>query len=290
VTASPTVASTVVITGASTGIGAACALDLAARGFRVFAGVRRDADGAALRARAAAITPLPLEVTDAASIAAAVATVSTAVGGHGLGGLVNNAGIAAGGPLEVLPLAEVRRLFEVNVFGALAVTQGFLPLLRTARGRVVNMGSIAGRVALPFIGPYSMSKAALASMSDALRLELDAWGIEVALVEPGAIATPIWKKSTAAADALQATVRHDVLALYRAHLDCIRAVIADAEQRAIPAQAVADAVAHALTAPRPNTHYLVGADARFRAGLAALLPQRLQDALHRWFLKFPRRR
>jgi NAD(P)-dependent dehydrogenase (short-subunit alcohol dehydrogenase family) len=288
--ASPNTGPAVVISGASTGIGAACALDLAARGFAVFAGVRSDADGAALRRQSAAIMPLHLDVTDAASIAAAVATVGTAVSGRGLGGLVNNAGIAVGGPLEVLPADEVRRQFDVNVFGALALTQAFLPLLRTARGRVVNMGSIAGRVALPLIGPYSMSKAALASLSNALRLELDAWGIEVALIEPGAIATPIWKKSTAAADALQAAVRHDALDLYQAHLDCLRAVVADAERRAIPAQAVADAVAHALTARRPKTHYLVGADAKFRAGLAALLPQRLLDALHRWFLQFPRRR
>ncbi len=283
-------AATVVISGASTGIGAACALKLAARGTQVFAGVRNDADGEALRAKSAAITPLRIDVTDDTSIAAAVATVHAATGEHGLGGLVNNAGIAVGGPLEVMPLSELRRQFDVNVFGAVAVTQAFLPLLRTARGRIVNIGSIAGRVALPFVGPYSMSKAALASMTGSLRLELDAWGIDVSLVEPGAIATPIWKKSTAAADALQSTLQHDALSLYREHLDCIRRVIAQAEQHAISADAVANAVAHALTAPRPKTHYLVGTDAKFRAGMSALLSQRLLDALHRWFLGLPRRR
>ncbi len=280
----------VLITGASTGIGAACALRLAARGIAVFAGVRNAADGAALQARnAALITPVLIDVTDAASIAAAVETVTLRTGTHGLGGLVNNAGIAVGGPLEVLPLSELRRQFDVNVFGALAVTQACLPLLRTARGRIVNMGSIAGRVALPFIAPYSMSKSALKAMTHALRLELDAWGINVSLVEPGAIATPIWKKSTTDADALQATLRHDALSLYTEHLECIRRVIAEAEQHAIAADTVARAVEHALTAARPKTQYLVGTDAKVRAAIAAVLPQFLQDSLHRWFLKFPRR-
>jgi NAD(P)-dependent dehydrogenase (short-subunit alcohol dehydrogenase family) len=280
---------TVVITGASSGIGAACARHLAAQGLRVFAGVRNDADGAALCAGVAGITPLRLDVTDAGSIAAAAAAVRAATAGGGLHGLVNNAGIAVGGPLEVLPLADIRRQFEVNVFGAVAMTQAFLPLLREARGRIVNIGSIAGRVALPFVGPYSMSKSALAAMSHALRLELDSAGIAVSLVEPGAIATPIWQKSTAAADTLQATLQHDALSLYAGHLDCIRRVVKDAEQHAIPAAAVAHAVEHALTAPRPRTHYLVGSDAKARAVLATLLPQRLQDALHRWYLKLPRR-
>jgi len=191
--------------------------------------------------------------SDPAALAAAV----TRTGAQGLGGLVNNAGIAVGGPLEVMPMAELRRQFEVNVFGQVAVTQAFLPLLRTARGRIVNMGSIAGRVALPFIAPYSMSKSALKAMTHALRLELDAWGINVSLVEPGAIATPIWKKSTTDADALQATLRHDALSLYAEHLDCIRRVIAEAEQHAIAADAVARAVEHALTAARPPSHRLM---------------------------------
>ncbi len=280
----------VMITGASSGIGAACALKLGARGMPVFAGVRNAADGAALRAKnAAMITPVIIDVTDQASIKAAVENVAAAVGAQGLGGLVNNAGIAVGGPLEVLPLNELRRQFEVNVFGQVAVTQAFLPLLRLARGRIVNMGSIAGRVALPFIGPYSMSKAALKSMTHSLRLELDAWGIDVSIVEPGAIATPIWQKSTAAANTLEATLQHDALSLYVEHLECVRRVIAEAEQHAIAAEAVARAVEHALTSKRPKTHYLVGTDAKFRAALTALLPQSLQDRLHRWFLKLPRR-
>ena len=281
---------TVLITGASTGIGAACAIRLAAAGMHVYAGVREDADGAALLAQnAALITPLHLDVTNADSIAAAVATLDAQLGDAGLNGLINNAGIAIGGPLEVLPMNEIRRQFDVNVFGALAVTQAFLPQLRRARGRIVNMGSIAGRIALPFLGPYCMSKSALRAMTHALRLEVDAWGIDVALVEPGAIATPIWKKSNAAADVMQATLQNDTLAHYSRHLEGIRRVIAKAEEQAISADAVARAVEHALTAARPKTEYLVGNDARMRAAINAVLPQFLQDKLHRWFLKFPRR-
>ena len=281
---------TVLITGASTGIGAACAIRLAAAGMHVYAGVREDAAGAALRAQnAALITPLHLDVTDADSIAAAVATLDAQLGAAGLNGLVNNAGIAIGGPLEVLPMHEIRRQFDVNVFGALAVTQAFLPQLRRARGRIVNMGSIAGRIALPFLGPYCMSKSALRAMTHALRLEVDACGIDVALVEPGAIATPIWKKSNAAADVMQATLQNDTLAHYSRHLEGIRRVIAKAEEQAISADAVARAVEHALTAAHPKTEYLVGNDARMRAAINAVLPQFLQDRLHRWFLKFPRR-
>jgi NAD(P)-dependent dehydrogenase (short-subunit alcohol dehydrogenase family) len=281
---------TVLITGASTGIGAACAIRLAAAGMHVYAGVREDAAGAALRAQnAALITPLHIDVTDADSIAAAVATLDAQLGDAGLNGLINNAGIAIGGPLEVLPMKEIRRQFDVNVFGALAVTQAFLPQLRRARGRIVNMGSIAGRIALPFLGPYCMSKSALRAMTHALRLEVDAWGIDVALVEPGAIATPIWKKSNAAADVMQATLQNDTLAHYSRHLEGIRRVIAKAEEQAISADAVARAVEHALTAAHPKTEYLVGNDARMRAAINAVLPQFLQDRLHRWFLKFPRR-
>ncbi|MCG3777514.1 MAG: Diacetyl reductase [(S)-acetoin forming] [Nitrospira sp.] len=281
----------VVITGASTGIGAACALHLDALGFRVFAGVRRYEDGASLRVRGSQrLLPVLLDVTDAVSIAQAAAQVHEAVGGEGIAGLVNNAGIVVAGPLEVLPIAELRKQFGVNVIGALAVTQAFLPLLRVRRGRIVNMGSIAGRVTVPFLGPYSMSKFALEAMTTALRLELDGWGIEVSIVEPGAIATPIWEKSIKAADLLQASTTHDALPLYAEHFACVRRAIDEAARRAISVDAVARAVEHALTARRPRTHYLVGSDAKFRALLALLLPHRMQDVLLRWFLKFPRRR
>ena len=197
--------------------------------------------------------------------------------------------IAIAAPLEVLPLDQLRRQFEVNVFGALAVTQACLPLLRRARGRIVNIGSIAGRIALPIIGAYSMSKFALGAMTHAMRLELDAAGIDVTVVEPGAIATPIWKKSGDAADALEARLAHPALPYYRAHLESFRAVTGEAERHAVSADAVARAVEHALTSKRPRTHYLVGRDAKLRAALAAVLPQGALDTLHRWVLKVPRR-
>ena len=276
---------TVLITGASTGIGAACALYLDARGFRVLAGVRNLADGDALRVRSSSrLTPVQLDVTDRDSLLAGEKKIRELVGETGLGGLVNNAGIAVGGPLEVLPLDDLRRQFEVNVVGMLAVTQALLPLLRQARGRIVNIGSIAGRTAVPFVGAYSMSKSAVAAMTTALRLELDTWGIDVSLVEPGAIATPIWQKSTAAADAFAGDP------LYSKHIANIRRAVGEAERHAISADAVARAVEHALTARRPKTRYLVGVDARIRAGVAALLPQRMQDALQRWYFKLPGRR
>src|SRR5688500_9161604 len=184
----------VVITGASTGIGRACAIDLDGRGFRVFAGVRKDEDGERLRSERPSIEPLRIDVTDAGEIAAARDRVGEEVGERGLAGLVNNAGIAVPGPLEHLPLDEIRRQLEVNVLGQIAVTQAFLPLLRTARGRIVNIGSIGGRVALPLLGPYAGSKHAMEGISDSLRRELRPWGIEVSLVRPGPIATEIWER------------------------------------------------------------------------------------------------
>src|SRR5919198_2886732 len=188
------------ITGASTGIGEACALRLDARGWRVFAGVRREEDAARLRSQLSERSqPVIVDVTDPASIARATATVSSVLKEEGLAGLVNNAGIAVAGPLEFLSLEEFRRQLEVNVTGQLAVTQACLPQLRRGRGRIVFMGSIAGRVTFPMMGPYSASKHALEALADALRVELQPWGMHVSIVEPGSIATPIWRKGEEAA-------------------------------------------------------------------------------------------
>src|SRR5215475_8847089 len=195
-----TSAPAVVITGASTGIGAACARFLADRGFQVFAGVRNRQAGEALTTgRTARLTPIYLDVTEERSIQEAAELITRRVGDVGLAGLVNNAGIAIGSPLEVIPIDLLRRQFEVNVFGQIAVTQAFLPLLRKGHGRIVNMGSIAGRATIPLMGPYSASKFALEALTNALRLELQPWGIPVSVIEPGATATPIWEKSINAA-------------------------------------------------------------------------------------------
>jgi NAD(P)-dependent dehydrogenase (short-subunit alcohol dehydrogenase family) len=279
----------VVVTGASTGIGAACALHLDRLGFTVFAGVRKDQDGATLqRQGVSGLIPLLLDVTDNELIHQAQVIVSEKVGNHGLYGLVNNAGIAVVGPLEGIPIPDLRRQLEINVIGQIAVTQAFLPLIRKARGRIVNMGSIAGRGAMPLMGPYSASKFALEAMTDALRLELQQWGIEVSIVEPGAIATPIWEKSGKDAADLEMAMPMELRSMYAAVVAAVRKVVGEASARAIAADTVAQAVEHALTASRPKTRYLVGIDAKLRALMIKLLPDRLSDAVLTWALKLPR--
>lgn len=270
----------VVITGASTGIGRACALYLAKEGYWVFAGVRKQADADFLRQKASGpLTPVFIDVTDPETIADSLKTVIASVGQVGLAGLVNNAGIGRGGPLEYLPLADLQTQFEVNVIGQIAVTQAFLPLLRQARGRIINMSSISGRVAMPFVGPYSASKFALEALTDSLRVELRPWGIAVISIQPGVIATPIWDKSIAKADELLASFPAEVERLYGDKLAVIHKELQAAAQRGTPAETVAKVVAKALGADRPKTRYLVGPDAKLAAWLVWLLPDRLRDWL-----------
>lgn len=279
----------VVITGASTGIGAACALYLADHGFQVFAGVRNCRAGEALiGGRTARMIPLHLDVTEEESIRDAVDRVTRQLGDAGLAGLINNAGIAVGSPLEVVPIDQLRRQFEVNVFGQIAVTQAFLPLVRKGQGRIVNMGSIAGRATIPLMGPYSASKFALEALTDALRLELQPWGIHVSVIEPGAVATPIWEKSLKAAADLDAVARSADTLRYTEMMLRIRDAVRKAVERAIPPDAVVQAVVHALTAAHPRTRYLVGTDAKIRAWMVKWLPDRLNDRLLTWMLKLPR--
>lgn len=280
----------VVITGASTGIGAACAVHLDRLGFVVFAGVRKIEDGEALQRRGGTnrLIPLILDVTDDASIQQSRAIVAEHVGTSGLFGLINNAGIAVVGPLEAVPIPDLRRQLEINLIGQVAVMQTFLPLVRLARGRIVNMGSIAGRAAMPLMGPYSASKFALEAITDALRLEVQQWGIEVSIVEPGAIATPIWDKSGKGATDLEAATTPELRMLYADVITGVRKVVAEASKRAITPDAVAQAVEHALTAARPKTRYLVGADAKFRALMVKLLSDRVSDTVLTWVLKLPR--
>lgn len=280
----------VVVTGASTGIGAACALDCAKRGMTVFAGVRSLSAGTVLVEKGGpSLIPITLDVTDEPSIAQSVETVQQVVGEAGLGGLVNNAGIVVGSPLEVIPLSQLRTQLEVNVIGQIAVTQAFLPLLRRGRGRIVNMGSIAGRGTIPLLGPYSASKYALEALTDALRIELQPWGIHVSIIEPGAIDTPIWEKSGKTAAELEALASDTAKALYGEAVLRIREAVARSAQRAIPPEAVIRAVHHALTASHPKTRYLVGADAKLRAWMVKWLPDRVQDRLLTHILDYPRR-
>jgi NAD(P)-dependent dehydrogenase (short-subunit alcohol dehydrogenase family) len=279
----------VVITGASTGIGAACARFLADHGFQVFAGVRdRQAGEVLADGRTARLIPIQLDVTEEDSIRDAVDLVTQQLGETGLAGLINNAGIAVGSPLEVIPIDRLRRQFEVNVFGQIAVTQAFLPLLRKGHGRIINMGSIAGRATIPLMGPYSASKFALEALTDALRLELQPWGMQVSVIEPGAIATPIWEKSIKAATDLEAIAGSAATIRYTEMMMRIKEAVGKAAERAIPPDAVVRAVVHALTAARPRTRYLVGTDAKIRAWMVKWLPDRLNDRLLTWMLKLPR--
>jgi NAD(P)-dependent dehydrogenase (short-subunit alcohol dehydrogenase family) len=266
---------TVVITGASTGIGRATALRLARGGFDVLAGVRREEDGAALRAEHGRIEPVLVDVTDAGQVAG----LAERVAGAPLAGLVNNAGIAVAGPLEGIALDEVRRQYEVNVFGLLAVTQALLQSIRAGHGRIVNIGSIGGRINTPFVGPYSSSKAAVRSLSAALRRELRPWDIRVALVEPGALDTPIWRKGEEGANETIAAMPEHVRILYARPLDALVAATRKIAAGASSPDDAAQAVEHALTAARPRTLYTVGRSAHIQGALHSLLPARAFDAL-----------
>jgi NAD(P)-dependent dehydrogenase (short-subunit alcohol dehydrogenase family) len=265
----------VLITGASTGIGRACALYLDHLGWHVFAAVRKSADAHALREQASnCLTPIYLDLTEPDKITDAKEQVADAVGSAGLSGLVNNAGIARAGPVEFLPLADYRATLEVNLLGAIAVTQALIPLLRLARGRIVNMSSVSGIIATPFMTPYNTSKFALEAFSDALRVELRPWGMHVSVVEPGDIATPIWDKSINDIEESMQRWPQGVNELYGPALDAMRR---RAQRRTgIPPIHVARAVEHALIAPRPKIRYRVGRDAKL-VRLFALLPERLRD-------------
>ncbi|MGH7559845.1 MAG: SDR family oxidoreductase [Gemmatimonadales bacterium] len=269
------------VTGASTGIGAACAERLHAMGYLVFAGIRRPEDGERLRARTSdRVRWLRLDVTDGNQIEDARRDVEESVGDRGLDALINNAGIAVGGPLEYLPPAELRRQLEVNVVGLHAVTQAMLPAIRRARGRIVNIGSISGRIASPFTGPYAASKHAVEALTDALRLELAPEGIQVAVIEPGQVATPIWDKGLAEYAASAGRYPPEGVARYGRRLKVLEWILRSAPRRASPPEAVTDAVVHAIESDRPRIRYVVGRDARIRLWLSRLLPDRAMDGLY----------
>ena len=268
----------VLISGASTGIGRACAEHLDGLGFTVFAGVRKQTDADSLREGPGRIRPLTLDVTDPGSIASAVQTVE-ADSPAGLAGLVNNAGIALGGPLEFVAIDEWRRQLEVNFIGQVAVTQAALPALRRRRGRIVNMTSIGGRLATPFFGPYNASKFALEAVTDALRLEMRPFGVEVVAIEPGAVATPIWAKGRETADQAVSQMPPEALELYGEGIETLRKGIEQLEQSGVPPLEVARAVEHALVAGRPKTRYVVGREAKIGLTLSRWLPTRLMDRL-----------
>ena len=270
----------VVITGASTGIGAACARYLDQQDCRVFASVRTQPDADRIIALGRPrLTPLLLDVTDATSITVAARTVEAALTGAGLDGLVNNAGVSVDVPLECVDIGTLRRQLEVNAIAPVAVTQAFLPLLRRARGRVVNVSSVNGRVATPYSGPYCMSKFALEAVTDCLRQELAGWGMHVAAVEPGAIDTAMWDKGRQ--DDWSATASPRDLELYGRGYQAFRRFSEKTAAGAVACDAVSQAIFHALTATKPRTRYLVGTDARVYGRLALICPTRVMDWLTR---------
>jgi NAD(P)-dependent dehydrogenase (short-subunit alcohol dehydrogenase family) len=263
---------TVLVTGASTGIGEAAALHLKELGFDSVAAVRKEEDAERLRSQG--LRTVKLDVADSGSIAAA----REELGDGPLAGLVNNAGIAVAGPLEFMPLDQLRLQLEVNVVGQVAVIQQFLPALRAGGGRIVNLSSIGGRVALPLLSPYNASKFALEGISDSLRRELYGQGVDVILIEPGGVKTPIWNKSNEAANELQQQMPPEAERLYGKMIDAVRrATIEIAREKGIEPREVAEVIGRALTAKRPRTRYLVGTDAKMRGPLAKVMPDRLMD-------------
>ena len=269
----------VVVTGSSTGIGRACALELDRRGFAVFAGVRKEADAEAMRAAGSdRLRPLIIDVTEPDQIAAAAGIVAER-SPAGLAGLVNNAGVGVGGPLELIPIDDFRRQIEVNLIGQIAVTQAFLPALRRARGRVVFLSSIGGLNANPYMSPYHASKFGIEAVGDSLRQEMRQFGVEVSLVEPGSVATPIWGKGKESAEAIQGRLTPEDERLYGDKVARMGRVLEKVGARGIPPEKVADAVARALMDKRPKTRYLVGADARMTLLMRRVLPDRMRDRI-----------
>ncbi len=274
--------STVLITGCSSGIGQACALDLAARGWQVLAGVRRPEDGERLREQGGEpIRPVILDVTDHAALSELTEQLGESLGARGLDGLVNNAGIVTPGPLELLPVDAFRRQLEVNVLGPHAVTQALLPRLRQAAGRIVLVSSISGTITPPHLGAYAASKHALEAMADALRIELRAWRIRVAIVQPDSVDTPIWNKYTGSFSSLYGQDDPERQALYAAQMQRIRDRMHRAGRHGMPTGRVVAAVRHALTARRPKAHYPVG----IRTRLAIWAEHHLPTAWMDYFLR-----
>jgi NAD(P)-dependent dehydrogenase (short-subunit alcohol dehydrogenase family) len=265
---------TVLVTGASTGIGEATVMHLRELGFSPIAAVRKDEDAERLEGRGLRTTRV--DVTDADQIAAA----RDELGDEPLAGLVNNAGIAVAAPLEFLPIDRLRQQLEINLIGQAAVTQAFLPALRRGRGRIVNVSSIGGRVGLPLVGAYNASKFGLEGLSDSLRRELRPQGVDVILIEPGGVKTPIWKKGEELADEMLEDVPPEAERLYGRLIAAVRTGTQRiARETGIEPSEVAEVIGRALTSSRPRARYLVGSDAKQRAVMAKLLPARVMDRL-----------
>jgi NAD(P)-dependent dehydrogenase (short-subunit alcohol dehydrogenase family) len=262
------------ISGVSRGIGRATALRLAAAGWTVYGTVRQEADGEALVAEAAGeIVPLQLDVASDDQIAALADDLP-----ERLDAIVNNAGIVVSGPLETLSADDLREQFEVNVVGAVALTNLVLPRLRESRGRIVFVSSLSGIVSTPMTGAYNASKFALEAIADAWRLELRPWGIAVSLVEPAMTDTDLWRKAPETLEAEAAEMTPEHRSLYGEHLDGMRKTVPRIQKMAKPVDTVAAAIERALTDDRPRARYPVGVDVRVQAALSGVTPARVKDA------------
>jgi NAD(P)-dependent dehydrogenase (short-subunit alcohol dehydrogenase family) len=278
----------VLVTGASTGIGRASALRLDAEGYTVFAGVRKEADSRDLaQSGSDRLTPVTLDVTKVDQIESAREQVAEAVGDQGVVGLVNNAGVGGGGPIEFMELDELRGTLEVNLIGQVAVTQAFLPLIRKAKGTIVFIASIGGRVASPFMSPYNTSKFAIEALGESLRHELRPWGIDVAVVEPGSIDTEIWAKGNEQIRERLGEMPDDALRLYGRQLTRFGEVINETASRGISPEKVAEVVHRAIASENPKHRYLVGTDAKIGARLKGTLPDRAFHHLAARQMKMP---
>jgi NAD(P)-dependent dehydrogenase (short-subunit alcohol dehydrogenase family) len=268
----------ILVTGTSTGIGRACALRLDRLGHRVYAGVRTQEHAKQLSELGSdRLVPLLLDVTDQAQIEDAAARIGQ--DGAGLAGVVNNAGIGLLGPIEYLPADAWRQQLEVNVIGQVAVTKAMLPLIRSGSGRVVFIGSLGGKAALPLFGPYCASKFAIEAISESLRYELRPWGIHACVVEPGAIKTAIWEKGRQDVDHLEQDLPAEASERYAAHLAALRKALDMQDKQSADPEKVAKAVEHALFARRPKTRYPVGTDARILTTLIRCLPDKPREAI-----------
>ncbi|MBV8523951.1 MAG: SDR family oxidoreductase [Acetobacteraceae bacterium] len=276
------------MTGASSGIGRACVLLLVQEGFQVFASVRKAADANQLRVNAeSTLAPMIMDVTDAASITAAADDVTSRLDGRGLDGLINVAGIGLTGPLEYIALDDLREIFEVNVFGQIAVTQAFMPLIRKGCGRIVNMGSVGAHIAIPFGGPLAASKSAFGSLNDSLRLELQPFGIRVCVIEPASIHTPAVDKTLGDVDGVIDRLPQEAARRYGQMLRTFTGRARARELNGSPPELVARTVLQALTVSRPRTRYPVGKDSKLLTILPRLLPDRLLDSLRVRLLGLP---
>jgi NAD(P)-dependent dehydrogenase (short-subunit alcohol dehydrogenase family) len=267
--------SSVLISGASRGIGRATALRLARAGWTVYATVRNPADGEELVAEAAGgqLVPLQLDVTSDEQIAALDQALP-----ERLDAIVNNAGIVVSGPLETLSADDLREQFEVNVVGAVALTNLVLPRLRAARGRIVFVSSLSGIVSTPMTGAYNASKFAIEAIADAWRLELRPWGVKVVLVQPAMTDTDLWRKAPETLEAEAAEMSAEHRDLYGDHVEGMRRTIPRIQKMAKPVDGVAAAIERALTASRPRARYPVGVDVRVQAALSGVTPDRVKDA------------